>query len=203
MPQYAPEVVLSPRQRAILERIARSSSEQHRLVERARIVLGSADGRLCVDMASTMGVDEQRVRRWRKRFAEDMELLASAEAQDATDEDLHALIVDAIGDDPKSGGPPKFTPEDWAKLAALACEPPSKFGLPFTHWTPLDLSRHAAKMGIALISERHLARFLKGGGNQAAQVALLAQREDRRPGAARGGSRGGVRRVSRRRGSGA
>lgn len=162
-------------------------------MERARIVLRSADGDFCSDIATGLGVDSQRVRRWRSRFAAKMGLLASAEAQDATDEDLAALILEIIGDDAKSGGPPKFTPEQFAQLIALACESPEKFGVPVTHWTPGELSRTAKKQGIAEISPRHLARFLKGSRDPAAQVALLAQPKDRRPRSTRSTSRSGLR----------
>ena len=189
MPQYAPEVTLSPRQRAVLESLARSPKAQQRHVERARIVLDSADGALCVETAAKLGVDEQRVRRWRRRFADAMELLASAEAQDATDDDLRSLIIDVIGDDARSGGPPKVTSEQWSKIAALACESPSKLGLPLSHWTPGELSRQAKKLGIAVVSARHVARFLKGGVNTPAQVAVLAQSQHRRPSRVRRGRR--------------
>lgn len=195
MPQYAPTIVLSPRQRAILESIARSSATEHRVVERARIILGSADGRLCVDMAAALSVDSQRVRRWRQRFAADMGLLASAEAQDVSDDDLEALLLDVIGDEPKSGGPPKFTPEQFAQLVALACELPSKFDLPVTHWTPGDLAREAKKQGIASISPRHLARFLKGSRDSASHVTLLAQPGHQGSRAPRRAARAGLRSV--------
>ena len=198
MPQYAPVIVLSPQQRQILERIARSSSTEHRVVERARIVLGSADGRLCVDMAAALSVNSQRVRRWRQRFAEDMGLLASAEAQGVSDDDLETLVLDVIGDEPKSGGPPKFTPEQFAQIIALACEPPSKFGVPVTHWTPGDLAREAKKQGIASISPRHVARFLKGSRDPPSHVTLLAQSEDRRSSAPRRGGGAGLRSVRQR-----
>ena len=36
-----------------------------------------------------------------------------------------------------------------SKIAALACESPSKLGLPLSHWTPGELSRQAKKLGIA------------------------------------------------------
>lgn len=181
MPRPAPVVFLSSRQREVIERVARSTSEEHRLVERARIILRSANGEYCTDIAHGLGVDSQRVRRWRSRFAAKMGLLASAEEQDVADEDLEALILDVLGDDSKSGGPPKFTAEQFAKLIALACESPKKFGVPVTHWTPGELSRTAKAQGIADISPRHLARFLKRSEDPAAQVALLAQPKDRRP----------------------
>lgn len=55
------QILLLPRQRAILESIARSSSSPHFLVERARIVLLSADGVSIHEQAQRLGVNRQRV----------------------------------------------------------------------------------------------------------------------------------------------
>ena len=187
MPQHAPEVAVSRRQRTILERLCRSSTVEYRLVERARIVLWSAEGMLCVEQAASLGVDAQRVRRWRHRWAAVMGMLASAEAQEVDDDDLEALVINVLRDNYRSGVRPKFVAEQLAQIIALACEEPSKFGLPVTHWTPSELAREAKKQRIVdEISPRHVARFFGGGRDQAAPFALLAQPEDRRSGAARG-----------------
>ena len=187
MPQYAPDIVLSHRQRVVLERLCRSSRAEHRIVERARIVLWSADGLLCVEQAASLGVDAQRVRRWRHRWAEVMGMLASAEAQEVDDDDLEALIVYVLSDNYRSGVHPKFGAEELAQIIALACEEPSKFGLPVTHWTPGELAREAKKQKIVDdISTRHIARFFGGGSDKATPFAVLAQPEDRRSRAARG-----------------
>ena len=194
MPLYAPVVVLMPRQRAILVKLAQSSSCEQRLVERARIVLRSADGMLCVEQARCLGVDAQRVRRWRRRWAGAMELLASAEAQGVTDDDLETVILNVLGDDYRSGGPTKFTAEQVAQIIGLACEEPSKAGLPFTHWTAEELAREAQRRKIVpQISRRHVARFFGGGRVEATSLAVLAQPEDRRPGPPRRTGRAGVR----------
>jgi putative transposase len=171
MPQYAPVVVVTLRQRAILERLCRSSTAEQRLVERAKIVLLSADGVLCVEQAAALGVDAQRVRRWRHRWAEVMGMLAS---------------LNVLRDNYRSGVPAKFAAEQLAQIIALACEEPVKFGLPVTHWTAGDLAREAKKQRIVDgISPRHIARFFGGRGDQTAPLALLAQPQDRRSGATR------------------
>ena len=186
MPQYAPDIVLSRRQRMLLEGVSRSSSAEHRIVERARIVLWSADGLLCVEQAAALGVDAQRVRRWRRRWADVMGMLASAEAQDVEDDDLEALVMNVLRDEYRCGVRPKFGAEQLAQIIALACEEPSKFGLPVTHWTPSELAREAKRQNIVdTISPRHVARFFGGGRDQATPFALLAQPEDRRSRAAR------------------
>jgi hypothetical protein len=160
--QQAAKIDLSVKQRLIVERLARSKTEPQRLVERAQIVLRSANGELCVDQARALGIDAQRVRRWRKRFARTHEVLASAEAADDKG-DLERKIREVLMDEYRSGTPPKFTPEQVSLMVALACHKPSELGLPLSHWTADELARQAVELNIVKsISGRHLDRFLKG-----------------------------------------
>ena len=186
MPQYAPDVFVSNRQRAVLESFARAPTSSQRLADRARIVLRSADGELCVDAGTALGVDAQRVRRWRRRWASAMGMLASAEEQGVDDRELADLIVSILDDNARSGTPGKFTAEQIAQIITLACEDPSKLGFPFTHWTPGELAREARKRKIVDgISPRHVARFFGGERDPATPVRLLVESKNRRPGASR------------------
>jgi len=161
----------------------------------------SADGMRSVDQALAIGIDAQRVTRWRHRWVEEMDRLVSAELQPVSDSDLEALIVDVLGDNYRSGTPPKFTPEQIAQIIALACEQPKEIGLPVTHWTPRELREEAKKRQIVDdISPRHIARFFFENGNSPAPLAVLAQPENHGPGRARGP---GPRRVRRLRDGGA
>jgi transposase len=184
--QYAASVSLSPRQRFILERLARSRTLERRLVERVQIVLRSAEGQWCVEQAAALGVDPQRVSRWRRRWAKAADKLAAAESPDVPDDKLEAIILEVLSDSYRSGTPPTFTAEQLAQLIALACEEPKCLGLPVTHWTPRELALEAQRRGIVeSISPRHVARFFGGGRSSSASVALLAESQDRRPGALR------------------
>ena len=60
-------VVVTPRQRLLLESITRTKSAAQQLVERCHIVLMSAAGLDNEAQAAELSVDRQRVRRWRKR----------------------------------------------------------------------------------------------------------------------------------------
>ena len=62
-------VVVTARQSRVLQAGARAKLSPQQLVERCRIVLLSADGRDNLDQADVLGVDRQRVRRWRYRWA--------------------------------------------------------------------------------------------------------------------------------------
>jgi putative transposase len=127
-------VVLTDRQRAELERIAR----------RAKAAL------------------------WRGRWLEAEETLTAAEGEEdpkALTEAIRAVLSDA----PRSGGPPKFSPEQLCAILAIACEPPEESGHPVSHWTPDILAAEASKRGIVeSISSRHVGRFLNGGPTSAA-----------------------------------
>lgn len=154
-------VVVTARQRQVLETVTRTRLAPQRLVERCRIVLMSAEGRDNEDQANELDVERQRVRRWRHRWARASEALAAAENEGATDKDLEKLIIGLFADDERSGAPAKFSAVQVAGIMALACEPPKDSGLAVSHWTPAELAREAIKRGIVeSISPRQVDRFL-------------------------------------------
>lgn len=177
MSKAARVITVTERQRGVLERLARSRKMPQYLTERARVVLMSADGFTNVEQARVLGVDEQRVRRWRRRWAEAADKVLAAEATDGGD--LAEVIADTLDDLYRSGAPCRFTAEQVAQIIALACEKPEDSGRPVSHWTPRELADEAIKREIVdSISPRHVDRFLKGGCDTAAQVAVLAKRQD-------------------------
>ena len=196
MAQPACPVELHPRQREILERLSRSRKLERRLAERVQIVLGSADGKRSVDQAAALGVDAQRVNRWRRRFAAAAERLAVATMPEVPDEELEAVLLEVMADEERSGVPPKFSAEQLTQIVALACKAPKDVGVPVTHWTPKELAIEAVRQGIVpSISVRHIARFFGGGRSQAASLAVLAQPQgqDGRPRSTRGAREGNLR----------
>ena len=66
--RIAAAVALNPEQRQALERMARARSMPARLVERARIVLLTADGMKKKQIARRMNLTEKKTARWRSRF---------------------------------------------------------------------------------------------------------------------------------------
>jgi transposase len=144
-----------------LERLVRSKKASQQLVERCQIVLLSAAGRLNKVQAQQLGVNRQRIRRWRLRWAEEMLRLSAAEDAGASDNDLQQRIIQLLSDEVRRGAPATFSAEQIAGLIALACEPPSDSGLPVSHWTPAELAREAVKRGLVeSISSRQVDRFL-------------------------------------------
>ena len=136
-------VEVTERQQSVMESLVRAKSTPQQLAERCRIVLMSAEGRPTVHQADELGVDRQRVRRWRHRWATASDALAAAEKEGANDKDFKALILRVLTDEPRSGAPPKFSPEQVAAIIALACEPPADSGRPVSHWTPGELAADA------------------------------------------------------------
>ncbi len=155
------EITITARQQNILKRLIRSKKTAQQLAARCRVVLLSSAGQHNEAQADKLGVDRQRVRRWRYRWAHGMTSLLAAEAAGATERDLEQLITGVLTDVLRSGAPPRFSAWQVAGIIALACEPPADSGLPVSHWTPSELAREAAKRGIVeSISPRQVDRFL-------------------------------------------
>lgn len=159
------KIRVSDRQRAILEKwVLNKAGTPHRLIERCRIILMSAEGLSNTEQGRRLDVDRQRVRRWRVRWAENEERLAAAEREGASDKDLADLVVSVLEDRPGRGMKPVFTAEQLTQIIAIACEPPDESDRPVTHWTPVELADEAIKRGVVgTISPRHVDRLLKGG----------------------------------------
>jgi putative transposase len=161
MAGQAKTVTVSARQRAVLEGLVRTRKLAQQLWERCRIVLGSAEGETNLEQAKALGVDRQRVRRWRARWACAEASLAAAEAEGASDADFETRMLGILSDEHRSGAPGKFTPEQVVAIVALACEPPADSGRPISHWSPKELAAEAVKRGIVeSISPRQVDRFL-------------------------------------------
>jgi transposase len=64
-------LILTAEERETLDRYANRRTVSQGLAQRARIILLCADGALSKDVAAEIGVSQQMVCRWRKRFVED------------------------------------------------------------------------------------------------------------------------------------
>jgi transposase len=64
-----PPLPLTPSQREVLNKLARSRTVAHREVQRARVLLMAADGQPNTQIAATVGVSPATVKAWRERFA--------------------------------------------------------------------------------------------------------------------------------------
>jgi putative transposase len=171
-------IILSERQRSLLEHLRRCQAVPVRLARRAAILLALADDPCLQRAASDLRLTRVSVRLWRDRWLDAADRLRAAEADGLPEQGLLGLIEAALDDAPRPGGPATFTPEQIVGVVALACEPPAKSGRPIDHWTARELADEAKKRRIVSdVSPRTVSRFLKTGRAATAQEPLLAQRQ--------------------------
>jgi len=171
-------ILLSERQRSLLEHLRRCQAVSVRLARRVAVLLALADDPCLQRAASSLRLTRVSVRLWRDRWLDAADRLRAAEADGLPDPGLLGLIEAALDDAPRPGGPATFTPEQIVGVVAVACEPPSQSGRPIDHWTARELADEAKRRKIVSdISPRTVSRFLKTGRATAAQEPLLAQRQ--------------------------
>jgi transposase len=142
----AARIDVSNKHRHRLEAIVRQHQAPQALVMRARIILMASAGSGVRETARALGIGRTTVQRWRKRW------------RDSEGQPFAERLCDA----PRPGTPPTFEPEQICQIIALACEPPSEGGRPFTHWTQVALATAASEEGIVESISRHsVGRFLR------------------------------------------
>ena len=135
------ELILTPAERAELERWAGAGKTPQRLARRARIVLATAAGVGSRTIAQQERVSRATVLRWRARFAAGRCL--------------------GLSDRPRSGRPPVVAQAARALVIALACERPAATGAPLSRFSSTDLAAAARDvMGDAAPSASTVWRLL-------------------------------------------
>jgi len=140
-------VKLTAQEREELERISNKATVGQSIARRARLILLANAGLAHRDIAEELGLSRHSgVSDWIKRWLERAEEPA----------------VERLADAPRSGAPPKVSPEQVCQLIALACEPPHTYGRPITHWTHRELAEELQAQGIVEgISPSQVGRLLK------------------------------------------
>jgi transposase len=134
-------VILNDSEEGTLRRVASSARALHRDVLRARIVLAAARDTPNAQIAATLGVHVDTVRKWRRRFSKDR--------------------LAGLRDRPRSGRPRQFTPATVAEVKALACELPAANETPLAKWSCPELARKAVERGLAVsVSASTVRRWL-------------------------------------------
>lgn len=175
----ARKLIITERQQATLETMARSATCPQAVARRARMILLAFEGLDNRDIAERVGCERHAVGPWRRRWAEAFQRLVLVECCEKPSA-LPRAIEGVLSDLPRSGSPGKFTAEQVTEILAVACEAPEASGRPVTHWTPRELADEVVKRKVvASISARQVGRFLKSGRVEAASEPVLAQR---RPG---------------------
>jgi transposase len=115
MPKHLGVRALTDEERATIARMVRSRTASVREVERARMIDLASHGKRVAEIAADMGRDRRTVRLWLTRF--------------------NALGLDGLTDDPRSGHPPTYSPEQVGEVLAASLTKPTELGLPFASWT--------------------------------------------------------------------
>jgi putative transposase len=179
-PAVCPQVQLTARQRACLERMVRRQTSPQRLVRRAKILLALETGANQCHVMRQLHLNRGTVQTWRQRWLALAPKLEQMEVGGGSDKALTALIKGALTDHPRAGTPATFTAEQIIQIVAVACEDPADSGRPISHWTPREVAEEVRTRGIvATISTRSVGRFLKSGRFTATSGGVLAQRQTR------------------------
>src|SRR5688572_4238353 len=124
-------VIVSDDDRVRLEAIVRDRNHSHKHVQRARIVLLSAERLGVAEVARRAGVSRPAVWRWQRRFAE---------------QGVSGLLRDKT----RPPGTPPLPADTVARVVAMTCaEPPGEA----THWTGRAMAKQA---GISLSSVQRI-----------------------------------------------
>jgi putative transposase len=171
----ATHIELTNRQRAELEQIIRKANSKQIHVTRAKIIILADKGLSNQQIADRLEGHRETARRWRDRWAAEVENLVAVEGE-ADDKELGKYVLCLLSDQARSGTPGKFTAEQICQIVAISCEQPEEYNRPVTHWTPAELADEAVKQGIVeSISVRQTGRFLKRSQSQAKPVSQLAE----------------------------
>jgi transposase len=168
----------SAKEQDAIERLARSRTAPARTVERARIVLLSRYGDSVEEIAETLGVCQDTVRRWIHRF------------------DRHG--VDGLVDQPRAGRPPTYTAEEVGAVVATSLTKPAELGLPFACWTLDRLAAYLTETkGIPIKRSRIGELLIAEGLRWREEETWFGERPDPDFAAKRGPSSSSTRRLLR------
>lgn len=106
---------LTDEESRIIQNLAHSRTASARQVERAKIIWLAAQGVWVPTISERMGIHEQTVRDWLKRF------------------NAHGLP--GLEDRPRPGKPPSYTAAERSEVIAIALQSPLALEQPFASWT--------------------------------------------------------------------
>lgn len=175
MPGKAAKVVITERQKDVLEAIVASRTAAARLVERAKIILLSFQKMLNEDISKEVGRNPDQVGVWRRRWRDQFDRMVLIECRESPGA-LRKAIETVLADAPRSGRKPRINSEQQAQIVAIGCEPPEESGRPISTWTHREIADEAVKRNIVdRISPRRVGDFLKSGQRASAPNQVLAE----------------------------
>ena len=141
MARPTPAIKLPPEQGKLLHEIARAREVTRSLSQRAQIVLSAANGNDNKMIAKEMGLCEETVGLWRRRWIEASSTLGKTH----NPKKLRAAVEEVLSDKQRPGSPGKFTAEQFCQVIAVACETPPEY---ISHWSRVELAREVIERDI-------------------------------------------------------
>ena len=162
----APALLMTDRQRMILEKESRKRSTLRQYHDRISILLYGQEGKSNGWVARQLSIGLNTVKLWRSRWTAQYSTLLEYEkgqdGQGVSDSELLGAMLAVVGDLPRSGAPARITLAQKQQIIAVACEKPDTYGVQMTDWSHEMLVKVVVAQGIVdTISRRHLGGILK------------------------------------------
>lgn len=161
----APAILVSDRQRKLLEKVSNRRNEMAEFKLRSKIILLASEGVNNTAVGRECGASLNKVKAWRRRWESayaELCIFEKGNKSEVSDHELLGRIRLILSDRKRSGTPPRISLAQKKLIVALACEKPSKYGLPVTQWNRKLLAKVAIEQGIVeTISERYISVILK------------------------------------------
>jgi transposase len=162
------QVVLTEKQEAKLRSVAKSSTSRSDHIQRAKIILLSAEGNSSRKIGNELGLSRVTTGLWRGRWLKNKELLLEWDKVESGI-DYERKLLTILSDNQRPGTPGKFTSEQICQIINVACESPGDLNLPFSHWSLSSLADELVKRKIVeSISTSQLGVFLKSSADKTA-----------------------------------
>jgi transposase len=156
----AAKIIITERQKKLLDEFSKSRTIGKCITQRATIILLGFEGMLNEEIAHEVGLNRMQVGLWRRRWRKAWKALCVWECTES--HRLREAVLDVLSDAPRPGTPATFTAEQVSQIVSLACEPPKLSGRPIDHWTLQELRDEAIKRKIVTaISVSQVGRFLQ------------------------------------------
>lgn len=151
MPQPEPIMIsLEASEKLQLQQLASGRRVEHRLVERAQIILHAAEGLNHSESARMLGLRRKTVRKWRSRYLTRRE------------KEPEMPVAKRLHDATRTGRPDKFDAFFWVDVLFIATSDPMESGRPITQWTEREIQDEVLTQKLTTsVHHTTIGRFLK------------------------------------------
>ena len=159
-------IVLSDEERKTIEKLANSQTEEYRKVQRAKIILMSADGMSNAEISAAIGVHHNTVATFVTKY-------------------LAAGFEYAINDSARTGKPGTISDDEKAWITSIACTKPKDLGYAQELWTYRKLRDHvrgacesAGFPGLKQISHNTVRMILEHNSIKPNKITYYLEKKD-------------------------